>query len=70
MFEWKIKLIAAKVEIKTVAKGELKAEEDKTVKKETRDLSYFLGKISSGDDGSENMFVYQPAFITLEIKVN
>ena len=37
-------------------KSELKAEQDKIVK--------------LGDDGFQNMFVYQPAFNTLELKKN
>ena len=36
-------------------KVELKAEQDKIVKLQTHDLSYFLGKIFFGDDGSQNM---------------
>ena len=41
----KIKTLATKEEIKTLAtKAELKAEQDKIVKLETHDLSYFLGK--------------------------
>ena len=40
----KIKTLATKEEIKTLAtKAELKAEQDKIVKLETHDLSYFLG---------------------------
>ena len=31
------------------------------------DLSYFLGKNFWGDDGSQNMLVYQPAFSTLQL---
>ena len=49
-------------------KAELKADQDKTVKLETNDLNYFLGKIFFGDDGSQNMFVYQPTFNMLELK--
>ena len=57
--------------IKTLAtKAELKAEPDKIVKLETHDSSYFLVKIFFGDDGSQNMFVYQPTFVTLELKVS
>ena len=32
------------------------------------DLSYFLGKIDFGDDGFQNIFVYQPSFSTLKLK--
>ena len=31
------------------------------------DLSDFLGRNFFGDDGFESMFVYQPAFNTLEL---
>ena len=34
----------------------------------TFDLSYFLGKNVFGDEGFQNMFVYQPVFSTLELK--
>ena len=34
------------------------------------DSSYFCGKTFSGDDGFQNVFVYQPRFNTLEIKKN
>ena len=41
----KIKTLATKEEIKTLAtKAELKAEQDKIVRLETHDLSYFLKK--------------------------
>ena len=49
-------------------KAELKADQDKIVKLETNDLNYFLGKKFFGDDGSQNMFVYQPTFNMLELK--
>ena len=49
-------------------KAELKADQDKIVKLETNDLNYFLGKNFFGDDGSQNMFVYQPTFNMLELK--
>ena len=32
------------------------------------DLSYFLGKNFFGDDGSQNMFVYQPTLRTLQLQ--
>ena len=38
------------------------------LKLQTYDLSYSLGQFSFGDDGSQNMFVYQPALDTLELK--
>ena len=64
-----IKILATKVEIKTLAtKVELKAEQDKIVKLETHDLSYFLGKNFLGDDSFQNMFVYQIALSTLASK--
>ena len=51
-------------------KAELKAKEYKIVKLQTHDLCYFLGKIFFGDDGFQNMFVYQPKpkLDTLELK--
>ena len=51
-----------------VAKAEQKAEQDKIVKLQTHDSSYFLDKNFFGDDGFQNMFVYQPALNTLELK--
>ena len=65
----KVKALETKKEIKTLAtKAELKAEQDKIVKLKTHDLSYILGKNFLGDDGSQNMFVYQPTLSTLELK--
>ena len=56
----KIKISATKEEIKILAtKTELKAEQDKIVKLQTYDLSYFLGKNFFGDDVFQNMFLYQ-----------
>ena len=49
-------------------KAELKAEQDKTIKLQTYDLSYFLGRNSFGDNSFQNTFVYQPKFNTLELK--
>ena len=34
----------------------------------TLGLSYFLGKFFFGDDGSQNMFVYQPTLNTIGLK--
>ena len=48
--------------------AELKTEQDKILKLQTYDLSYFPGKNCFGDDGSLNMFVYQPALDTFELK--
>ena len=48
--------------------AELKAEQDKFVKLEASDLSYCHGKNFVGDDGCQNMFVYQPTLTTLELK--
>ena len=53
-----------KIEI-LAKKAELKAEQDKIVKLETYDLSYFLGKNVFGDGGSQNIFVYWPTFSML-----
>ena len=49
-------------------KSELKVEQDKIVKLEAFDSSYFHGRTFFGNDISQNMFVYQPKFDTLEIK--
>ena len=38
------------------------------MKIKTYDLHYLIGKNIFGDDGSQNMFVYQPTFNTLELK--
>ena len=54
---------------KTLAKkAELEAEQDKIVKLQTHDLSYFLDRIFFGDDCFQNMFVYQLTFNTLQLK--
>ena len=44
-------------------KAKLKSRQDKIVKLQTYDLSYFLGNY-----GFQNMFVYQPTLDTLELK--
>ena len=49
-------------------KPELKAEQNKIVKLKTYDLTYFLGKNIFSDQGSPNMFVYQPTYNTLELR--
>ena len=49
-------------------KVELKAEQDKLVKLQTFDLSYFLGIILFGDHSFQNLFVYEPALDTLQLK--
>ena len=49
-------------------KAEIKAEQDKIVKLKTFDLSYFLDIFFLSDDGSQNMFVYQPTLNTLKLK--
>ena len=49
-------------------KPELKAEQNKIVKLKTYDLTYFLGKNIFSDQGSQNMFVYQPTYNTLELR--
>ena len=38
------------------------------VKLKTYDLTYFLGKNIFSDQGSQNMFVYQPTYNTLELR--
>ena len=49
-------------------KAESNAGQDKIVKLQTHNLSYFLGKILFGDNGSLNKFVYQPILDILELK--
>ena len=46
----------------------LVAEQDRITKSETVSSSYFHGKILLGDDGFQNMLVYQPTFNRLELK--
>ena len=41
---------------------------EKIEKMQIFDLSCFLGQKFFGDDGFQNMFVYQPTFSTLDIK--
>ena len=54
----KIITLATIEEIKTLAtKAVLKAEENKIVKLETHDLSYFLGKNVFGDGGSDIYYI-------------
>ena len=50
------------------AKAKSKAEQDKIVKMQTYDLSYFRGKKCFWGDGFQNMFVYQATPNTLELK--
>ena len=40
--------------------------QDKTVKLQTYNLYYFLDKKFFGDDGSQNVFVFQPILHILE----
>ena len=49
-------------------KPKLKVEQDKIVKLQTCDLSYFLGESFFGDYGFQNIFVYQPSLRTLQLK--
>ena len=56
------------VATKHTTKAELKAEQDKIVKLQIRDLSYFLGKIFFGDNNFQNMFIFQPTRNMLELK--
>ena len=51
-----------------VTKAELRLEQDKIVKHEAFDSSYFHGKNFFGYDGFQNMFVYQLTFNMLELK--
>ena len=65
----KVKTLATKEEIKTlVTKTELKVEQDKIGKLGTHDSSYFLDENDFGNDGFQNMFVYEPGLITFELK--
>ena len=48
-------------------KAELKPEQDKFLKFQPFDSSYFQGKIFFGDDGFQNMFVYQPVSNTTRL---
>ena len=65
----KVKTLATKEEIKAlVTKTELKVEQDKIGKLGTHDSSYFLDKNDFGNDGFQNMFVYEPGLITFELK--
>ena len=62
-------ILDAKIKLKVATlatRAELKAEQDKIVKLQTHDLSYFLGKTCFDNDDIENMFLYQPTFNTLE----
>ena len=49
-------------------KAEIKVVQDKIVKLQTHDLSFFLGKFLFGDDGFQDIFVYQLTLDTLELK--
>ena len=56
------------IRLKTLAaKADLKAEQDKIVKLQTHDLSYFFDK-HFFDHGFENRFIYQPTLNALELK--
>ena len=69
----KIKILGkeTKDEIKILAtKATVNTEQNKIVKVETHDLKYFLSKTFFRNDGSQNIFVYQLTFFTLELKVN
>ena len=56
------------IRLKTLAaKADLKAEQDKIVKLQTHDWSYFFDK-HFFDDGFENRFIYQSTLNTLELK--
>ena len=47
---------------KWAIKLELKSGQDKIAKLQTRGLSYFLANFFFGDDGFQNMFIYQLLF--------
>ena len=51
----------------SATKAELKAEQDKIVKMQTHDLSYFPETKVFGDDDFQKMFVYQPTFSMLKL---
>ena len=48
--------------------AESKAEQDRTMKSQTLVFSYFFGNIFLGDHGSQNMFVYQLTFSSLQLQ--
>ena len=60
--------LSAKLATKHTTKEELKVEQDKIVKLQIHDLSYFLGKIFFGDNNFQNMFIFQPRRNMLELK--
>ena len=49
-------------------KAEFKAKQTKIVQLQAFDSGYFYGKIFFGDDGFQNIFVYQPTYSNLELK--
>ena len=51
-------------------KEELKVEQDKIAKLQAFDSSHFHGKNFFGNDGFQDMFVYQPILNTLKLKWN
>ena len=62
----KIKALATKEEIKALAtKAELKAEQDKIVKLQTYDLSYFTGQSYFNRDGEQLYLIFQPIYKTI-----
>ena len=46
----------------TKAKLELKAEQDKTIKLQAFDSSYFCGKSDFKDDGTQKYLAFQPMY--------
>ena len=58
----KIGTLAAKAELKADLKAELKAEQEKVVKLQAFDSSYFRDKSHFEDDGTQNYLVFQPIY--------
>ena len=59
--------LVTNIDLNTVKRSIINNEE-KIEKMQIFDLSCFLGQKFFGDDGFQNMFVYQPTFSTLDIK--
>ena len=60
-------ILATKEEKKIETKAELKAEQDKTVKLHTYDLSLFIGQSYFVNDGTQLYVILQPLYHNLKI---
>ena len=59
--------MVTKEETNTLAtKAELKAEQDKIVKLQTYDLSFFIGQRYFNSEGSQNYLIFQTLYYTLK----